>query len=224
MRIARKPTYTELVGGFPHPPPEGAVKGGFNWGDDLKIARYMPNFNSSKLQRLLFSIEAAQEKDLHKSPKLLPLTGYRQGIEFFFVNCCPIKSDALWQLNIDFLFSGAHLQRIRLGSQTTYMAYRSFVQKITCQRVNGVNSPSLINIQEHTNALKWRGRFGGEKGSSSDAIGRGRGGKGELLASTIQLRYLVLTRHPVHRPHRHPPRKPRHLRCALYPNFRTSTL
>ncbi len=59
MRIARKPTYTELVGGFPHPPPEGAVKGGFNWGDDLKIARYMPNFNSSKLQRLLFSIEAA---------------------------------------------------------------------------------------------------------------------------------------------------------------------
>jgi hypothetical protein len=53
--------------------------------------------------------------------------------------------------------------------------------------------------------------------------GRGRRGKGELLVPTIQLRRLVLTRHPVRQRHRHS-QKPRHLRRALYTNFRTSTL
>ena len=45
-------------------------------------------------------------------------------------------------------------------------------------------------------------------------VGRGLGGKGELLDPTILLRHVVLTRHPVNRRHRHS-QKPHHLRGAL---------
>ena len=76
VRISRKPTCTELVGGLPYPPPEGAYRGEGPLRKAastalLKLAYYMPNLRARNYNDFIFD-GSPKGKGLHKSLELLP--------------------------------------------------------------------------------------------------------------------------------------------------------